>query len=322
MENNVLAIDLGFGSTKICYSRGGGQLTFKKFTSAVAEVQKDNHFEDGNIFTFDGGHYYVFDSALRLKPGSCIDMMSYEGLRKVSPIIIRKVMQEEGIEPDKLVLGLSLAMLEYSADYKTYVAEALNLDKDNIKLIPQGIGAKLCYDKKGLDFTNPNNSELTSSNYLGVDIGFNTVDVFQVIDGKASSGNIHGLEAAGISKASKLLIDELVNKGHNIDLQESKEVIQSGSLRRRGSLVDCKEEVTSILRSYLSQVVNELEDKFSNELNKVDNVIFFGGGAAILKKYLGDLDSIDEIYPEGFLKIVEKPEFFNVVGYYLRGAAL
>lgn len=320
MKNDIIAIDLGFGSTKVCYRQETGKIFYEKFTTAIAKVDSSEHITDSNLFEFNGNKYYMFDKALRLNSDSLMDLMSYEGLREASPIIIRYLLKKYEIDPSMIVLGLSLSMINYSKDYKEYISKELNIDKDRIKLVPQGVGAKVTYEKHSLDPINPTSENLVSKNYLGVDIGFNTVDVFKVIDGSVSSQTTEGLEGEGISKASYSLMDTLAKEGINISLQDSKAIITTGKQFYRAQDLDRSEMIQEILLDYIIHLVELVEEKYAESINKMDNILLVGGGAAIIKKYYAGIEEkLLEYYERGFLIIPEIPEYYNVLGYYFIG---
>lgn len=319
MKNSILAVDLGFGSTKVGFMMESGAMHYTKYTSAIAKVDSKSYINDENAFTFENEHYYLFDNALRLPNGSTMDLMSYEGLRTASPIMLRKIMMDLNINSvDSLVLGLSISMINFSADYKQYISKTLNINPATITLVPQGIGAKVAYDNYGID---PNGSSNLpkSSNYLGIDIGFNTVDIFQVINGAVSSNGIAGLEHKGVSVAAGILMKKLEDE-ISLDIQECKAILTSGNQQLRGSVIDRKELVAEIVTEYIKSIITDVEAKYSASINKMDNIIFFGGGAALLTKYMEFIKpKLDEVYPEGFLQVVSSPEYYNVAGYYSIG---
>lgn len=73
-------------------------------------------------------------------------------------------------------------------------------------VIPQGIGAKIAFDYYGESFPELRKDYNEQSNYIGVDLGFNTVDVFQVINGKTTPNLIRGIENQGIIRVVISLI--------------------------------------------------------------------------------------------------------------------
>lgn len=50
----------------------------------------------------------------------------------------------------------------------------------------------------------------------------------------------------------------------------------------------------------------------------MDNLLFVGGGAALLSKYQSSIDEvINKYYSGDFIIIPKNPEYYNVVGYYM-----
>lgn len=318
MEKTILAVDIGFGSTKVSFKKENGQLHYEKFTTAVARVDQSEHIKDENVFEFDGKGYYLFDTALKMRSSSIEDHMSYEGLRTISPIILRYLMNHYGFTPDKLVLGISLAMIDQSLDYKQYVSKSLNFDPKRIKLVPQGVGAKIAYGQYSLD-PSKNMVDNRSVNYVGVDVGFNTVDIFKVIENSVSSQATEGLSLEGVSKAAKSLQERCENKVQ-LTLQEAKSVLTTGFISKRGTPISLEKEVQDTIVEYTINLIKMIEDKYSEDIDKMDNILFVGGGAAIIKRYYSHVqEKVEEVYKKDFLMIPELAEYYNVLGYYLIG---
>lgn len=319
MKISVLAVDLGFGSTKMAFKNPSGQLDYRKFTSAIGQLEGTSLIKDENAFSFDGKDYYMFDTALKMPSEKLLNLMSYEGLRDASPIILRHLMKKFDLEPELLVLGLSLTMMDYSADYKEYIARLLNISKDKIKLVPQGIGGKVAYDMYMLDPLANQSEAVTSrsTNYIGIDIGFNTVDFFQVINGQVYNGLVEGIAGAGISKVSNRLVEEIGKQGIIIDIQESKAIITEGVQIYRSNRIDRTDLVKTLVLEYIVDLLSTIETKYGATLNKMDNAFFLGGGAAILSKYAPLLEAeINHHFPVGYIMIPKLAEYYNVLGYF------
>lgn len=190
----VLAIDVGYGYCKICYENSQGIRRYEKFISAVGKVGSSSVVQDSNAFEFNGQSYYLFDNALKLPNSQLLDLTTYEGLKEISPIIISYILKKFNLDVDRIVLGLSVAMIEFSGDYLDYISANLAISKEKFLLVPQGIGSKLAYDRFNL---NPEDStqysNVRAKNYLGVDIGNNTIDIFQCIGGVVSGQTVRGI---------------------------------------------------------------------------------------------------------------------------------
>jgi hypothetical protein len=168
-------------------------------------------------------------------------------------------------------------MMQYSVDYKEYVATSLNIDQKKIKLVPQGVGAKVAYDRYGHAPSSVTIPGMISKNYLGIDIGFNTVDVYQVINGATSSSTVEGLMDEGISKASKMLIDKMRDSlDIVVDIQECKSIISTNKQTIRSVEHDRTEIVAEVILNYLINLIEMVESKYKSQINKMDNIILVG----------------------------------------------
>jgi len=216
-------------------------------------------------------------------------------------------MTKFNLQPKILVLGLSLGMMEFSADYKSYISETLMIPAENILLVPQGIGSKIYYDQVGLGDLNDIHR---SNNYIGIDIGYNTIDIFRVIDGSTSASTAEGILNSGITRVAEILNTEM-----NLNLRSDiiKNVIQSGKLIIRGESVDYTKEVRDAVRIYVDETVKMIEEKYSASIDLVKNILFVGGGAALIKLHYSD--GVPGYSPNFILIPKEDSEYYNVLGY-------
>lgn len=314
-----IAIDLGFGSIKVCYENNAGVRRYEKYISAVGKVGNSSIIQDTNAFVFNNQTYYLFDTALKLPNNQLMDLQSYNDLKEASPIIISYLLKKYGVDYDKIILGLSVAMIEQSGDYLNYLATNLSMSEDKFLLIPQGVGSKIAYSKFNIDLDDPTQfSNTKSKNFLGVDIGFNTIDIYQCIGGVCSGQTIKGFKGFGVCVVAFQLIDAIrAELGINITIQHAKEVLETGLLIHRGKTYSYRDKIDGFMKEYLSKVIDMLEENFKTAIDNMDNILFVGGGAALLYNYR---DSINEIiakyYSGDFIIIPKNPEYYNVVGYY------
>lgn len=315
----VLAIDVGYGSVKCCYTNSQGIRRYEKYISAVGKVGASSVVNDTNAFSFNGQMYYLFDTALKLPNDQLLDLQTYDDLKEASPIIISYLLKKYKVDYDKIVLGLSMAMVENSKDYLNYLTTHLALPEEKFLLIPQGIGSKIAYDKYNRNPEDPTQfNDVRIKNFLGVDIGFNTVDVYQTIGGVTSGQTCKGMKGEGVCVVAFGLIDRIrMDTGIEISLQHAKEILESGVLVHRGSTYDYSSVILDLIKKYLVNLVQLLEDNFSKVIDNMDSILFVGGGAALLKKYKSSIDSeIEKYYKGDFIVIPEIPEYFNVLGYF------
>lgn len=315
-----IAIDLGFGSIKVCYENSAGVRRYEKYISAIGRVGSSGIIQDTNAFVFNNQTYYLFDTALKLPNNQLMDLQSYNDLKEASPIIISYLLKKYGVEYDLIILGLSVAMIEQSGDYLNYLATNLTMPEDKFLLIPQGVGSKIAYDKFNVDLDDPTQYNNTKArNFLGVDIGFNTIDIYQCIGGVCSGQTIQGFKNEGVTKVAFGLIDIIRSeRGLNITIQHAKEILETGVLVHRGQNFDYRDKIDHLIRSYLTGIIELIEANFSSVIDNMDNLLFVGGGAALLAKYRSSINEVVQKYYKGdFVIIPKNPEYYNVVGYYM-----
>lgn len=316
MKEVTLAIDCGFGDVKICING-----KFFKEISAIALCPNDQNVQDENFLEYQGKKYYVFNSATKLPSNSQIKVSNFEELKFATPLFIKAIERKYDIKVVKLCLGLSLAMMDYSMDYKQHVADSTGIPFENIYLLPQGLGSKVAYQRYNLDINDTSRiNDTRSQNYLGVDIGFNTLDIFQVIDGKISTNVIKGYEKMGIIKIAEKIAAK-VKEDHNrlIDIPICKEIISTGIMQWRGNSYDYKDYLRQCVEEYMLDLFQFIENEYSNSIDKMDNILIVGGGAALFKKVNSApkvQEYLDSKYGYGFLLVPESPEYYNVLGYY------
>lgn len=317
MKSMTIALDAGFGDVKICID---GEV--RKEVSAIAEVQKDELLKDDNIITYRGKHYYVFAPATKLPNQKQVNITNFEELKFATPLFIKAIEAQVGKKVEKICLGLSLVMNSRGLEYKEWVSQECNIDIENVSLLPQGVGCKIAYSAYNLNPSDPSKyQDRLSNNYIGVDIGFNTIDVFQVIAGKLSTNATKGIENSGVVMISKQL-QIAIKESHklDIDISKTKEVLSTSELRIRGKSIDCTELISTLVKEYFLFILKSIESEFSESMDKMDNFILFGGGAALFTKYRNNAEVtnfVNSNYQGNFLIIPVSPEYYNVLGYYV-----
>lgn len=308
----ILGLDLGYGHNKCCYGEDGKIKHLFKIPSVLANVEKHELANDKRIVEFENEFYYVGEDALAVASNQILDIDSYQKLEFAAPIFIYKICKDLDVNPDRLVLGLSIAQIANSGYFKERIQNFLSSNGIDceILLVPQGMIAKLAIEKYGFDFPQETTEFESLRNYIGVDIGFNTLDIFQVTNGKTSSNLVRGIEERGIQViVHRLLTDIKQRIGSSLTVSEGKEVLDSGSLRRRGKNIDFSDEIAKRVTEYAEELNILIENEFGEVLDKSEALVLFGGGSYSLKS----LES-------SFVKIPKaKAEFYNVLGFYLYG---
>lgn len=321
----ILSVDVGFGSTKVTYIDKANRLTNKKFITALAKKVNSGIFMDDDSVEMDGVSYLCFDRALKVPSNQQIQVMDFESLCLATPIFIKKIQKELGLEFDHIVAGLSIAMVDKLPQYHQRIYTALGLDPNNVKVLQQGVGGWFAYSQYGLDPYQSTDKDPKMLNYLLIDIGHNTMDVISVIDGKLSEDTVDGITGAGTmwmaGQLSKYLLKE-----YKVDVTpaNARELLESKTWSYRGFNVDLTPVLNQIGTDYAEFIINTLESKFANSMANRQGLLFIGGSSLLLSDLINNIPAVAKMfkdrYGEFFINIPKMPEYYNSAGYYLIGA--
>lgn len=316
----VLGLDIGYGDVKVVIGDENQISHLFKFSSAIARAQKVSSIRDPRIIeiTLPSGeldNVYVGPDALNLPSNQIIDIRDYQLLEAYAPAFIAKALEIAEVrsdEVDMMVCGLSVAQLNMSGYFKErikqFTVNGTNYKFEKIFLLPQGAGSKLAFDRFGDHYPQPRTTS-TSQTYVGIDCGFNTLDMFYVTDGKTSPNLFEGIENAGVTKIAQNLQKAVKDQYQkDITVREAKEILDSGHYKLRGQIFDMKPVISEVCDSYTKEILELIEDRYGKVLDKCDFVCLLGGGAEIIKT------------TDPFFHIVRsKSEFYNAIGFYLYG---
>ena len=315
-----LGLDIGYGDVKVVIGDENQITHIFKYSSAIARAQKVSSIRDPRIVELalpsgELDQVYVGLDALSLPSNQIIDISDYQMLEAYAPAFIAKALETAEISADEIdvmVCGLSVAQLGMSGYFKERIKHFIVSGKEykfnNIFLLPQGAGSKLAFDKFGDHYPQPRTTS-TSETYVGTDIGFNTLDMFYVTDGKTSPNLFEGVEGAGVTRIAQKL-QQAVKEQHSKDitLREAKEILDSGHYKLRGQIFDMQEVISKVCDDYTKEILELIEERYGNIIDKCDYVCLLGGGAEIIKT------------SDPFFKVVKnKSEFYNAIGFYLYG---
>lgn len=311
----VLGLDVGYGDVKVISGLSDGTILKKfKFPSTIAITQKSEYVTDSRIYDFRGHSYYVGKSALNSPSENLIDITEYKNLEYYAPLFLAHALTLLDKKPDVIVSGLSKAQIQYSGNFKKGLQEfEVNGTKyqfDHVYVLPQGAGSKLTIDKYGDNFPEVQSEFSGRSTFVGVDIGFNTLDMFMVTDGKTSPTLFEGIENEGVMKIAKLVAKK-VHEEHNrsITLHEAKEILGSNLYKLRGKTYDFSEFNRQIKTQYLKDLLVLIEEKYGKIIDKCDFISLSGGGSTIFKNT-----------EDNFIKVPKTAhEYYNSIGQYLFG---
>lgn len=312
----IFGADIGFGDVKVIVMTEDGEVIMQfKFPTVLGVTKTNEHLNDAKVIEFGGYSYYVGEDALTLPSESLIDITDYDNLEHYAPLMMYKAIKESGYSPDVLVTGLSKAQIENSGYFKERLEKfEVNGEKfefENVFVLPQGAGSKLCIDVYGDDFPNKVKTFTGTQTFVGCDIGFNTLDLFQVVNGVTSANLFEGIENEGVMKVAKLIAKHISEQfeGRKISLHEAKEIIDTGYFKVRGKRHPMTETLNKIKKEYLRTMLELIEAKYGKIIDKCDFISLSGGGSTIF-----------ETTEDNFLRVPKSHhEYYNSIGFALFG---
>lgn len=311
----VLGIDIGFGDVKVTVGTSEGHVGKQfKFTSTIGITKRNEYVQDQRIYDFKEHSYYVGENALHLPSENLIDITDYKNLEYYAPLFLYHVIKMIGFKPDIVVSGLSKAQIENSGHFKEGLMDfEVNGERyifDNVYILPQGAGSKLCIDKYGDNFPQLQQEFTGTTSFVGCDIGFNTLDMFLVTDGKTSPNLFEGIEREGVMKIATLVAKKVKElHGRSITLHEAKEIIDTGIYKLRGQKHPFNDYIDEVKKGYLKELLALIETKYGKILDKCDFISLSGGGSTIFKST-----------EDGFIRVPKnKHEYYNSIGFFLFG---
>lgn len=301
MQQQLIAIDIGYGDTKVCTMNTDGTLDTFKFPSAVARMKESQvNFGDSNVkdsYLFNGKRFLVGDNAKN-------DAMSTRGfsfLQTYGPLVSYHAILKAGLDitqPIYISLGLSIMNWQQRDEFldalKKFTVDN-NVIEPDIYLLAQGQGILADYQGD------------TSGIICVVDIGYNTFDFLVFEDGKPRPD----LSYADPIGANKMITDlqAITKRRFNVHVTEqmAKEIFINGTVQAFGDTVDFKEEIAELKENYNEFIIDELKAKNSNILFSAKKIIFSGGGAYFLE---------NTKLPNNVVFSQKPYEFSNVRGYF------
>jgi hypothetical protein len=313
-----LSLDIGFSSTKVAVLRDG-VLRFFKEQNAVCKLGNKGGYtgDEKNIIEFNGDYYLVGLSALQFPDSDVINDLSYDNIKLLSPLVAKKYMRDYNLDEIEYVsFSLSSAFLNFSQDYKEHMIASLGLPEDKVKLAPQGATAKVAIDNIGLDVDDPSHKD-SYKNFLIIDIGYNTIDVANVIDGSLMPSDIKGYEHVGACLIAEEVQASLKkNFALDLSLPRVRNILETKVYKKRDKIYDCHEIVQEAVGNYFDVLHNFLEDNYADRLDAISNVIFLGGGAELIKLNKEKFEQYDG-YGSNFVlfpTIDGSATFYNAIG--------
>jgi hypothetical protein len=310
---SILGLDIGFGAVKcVFFNRNGEVSSLFKFPSAIGVTKRNEFVSDNRIYDYRENSYYIGNDALMLPSENLVDITEYKNLEYYAPLFAYRAIEMIGETPDIIVTGLSKAQITNSGYFKetlqNFTVNSKNFNFEELYILPQGAGSKLTIDKYGMDFPKPQTTFNGQSTFVGVDIGFNTLDLFLVTNGKTSPNLFEGVEHEGVMKIARGLAAVIKEKyNREISLQEAQEILDTKIYKLRGQRFDMQEDITTIRAQYLKELVELINLKYDKIIDKCDFVFLSGGGSALFNSA-----------ENSFFKVPKSHnEYYNAIGFAL-----
>lgn len=307
-----LGIDIGFGDVKVIIEpNGDGQKQFKFPTAIKSASMSNNEFLNemakNEEYLFEGRKYLVGSRASH----QAFSTRSLEFMKRYSPVFtyvaIKKAEAETGQSVSEIGLGLPLSF--YSEQNRTELVnrvKVINVNNDIVTLKPtvfvQGYGVLIDY----LGSIDEAKAE-GIRNMMVIDVGFNTVDIINVEEGKVTREGSDTLENNGVSKITSKIIQALRGT-HNLSQPEAVELIMKGTLSVYAEDEDHSELIRQVTEEYIDWLFNEIETNYTEIVKRAEKIIIAGGGAYLLQHYL----------PPKYARMIfipQNPEFANARGF-------
>ena len=303
----MLGLDIGFGDVK-AVAEDGRKLKIPTAVAYVGEGVCDlgELSCDHREYLYMGRKYVVGEAAI----SRAFSTRSLEFLRKYSPLLACRVIEELQFDVSSLAFGLPMAY--YTSKNKSYFLSSMRkieapgrTIKLDAEVFPQGVGALLDYRLSD----NGREKDGTATSGLVLDVGFNTVDVVAFENGSAVKVDSGMLERAGISKVTQELANTLQSETTiNLTEQEAKDTLLKGRLTVYGYEKDLGEIIRETTERYVEWLFSVVASRWEDRLQRAGILILSGGGAYYLKTYV----------PARYRKVLfipEEPEFANARGF-------
>lgn len=326
-----IGIDIGFGDVKIITGKintTSGPEKHEKYPLALARITNRSieGLNDAQLeYAFENRRYLLGSDAMVSR--NIIPTRDIDFLLEFSPLLVFRALEfaaqafhlplQTVCTSAEICLGLPLAYykakkndLAYRLKYFEVSGYQINIPSPAIQAQGQGILLDFLFD----DQSRPNR-EWIGSNLLILDIGFNTVDILCVHEGRSSAEWSNMLEGAGICRICRGLDIALKRMGLEFSEQAVKKVLSRQKTTLYGEEIDLSDTIKDLQVDYADYLYREIRSRFSDILKTTRKLIVAGGGAY----YVSDV--FKEKYPDDFLLIPYQPEFSNARGYfkYLKG---
>ena len=301
MSDNVIAIDLGYSSSKVAYKE-----KIAKFPTAISfATDVGTSYGEENIYDFEGDKYHVGKEAA---DSEAFTTSEYKFLLKFAPLLIFHILSkfEQADLDEPIIVKTGLAIVDWNKKDE-FIERISNIEVNgkNIEiipqLIPQGAGC-------AVDWTYYNNDGEYPDKLTVVDIGYNTINLVNFENGKPVRKNMKSYPGHGVSSIIKPFTSFMENKfAVTFSEQEAIGVFVKGEFKYNGEPQhEVAEKIVELKSQFVKKMFQSVLVNDKKLLAMSDVVLIAGGGAYLLQ---------DIPFPPN-VRFVDAPfEFSNVRGY-------
>jgi plasmid segregation protein ParM len=324
-KNQVIAIDCGFGDTKIKsidYQLSIPSMVAEFHPNSFVTNMESNLIEN-LVIKSNGKAYFVGKSASKFgKVLSTIDKdrtVSEEGINLLLGGL-SLVLQDQPSAMINLVVGLPVQHYEglkdsyLNAIQKLHSLEILGLNGQTLdrkylsiqeaKVVPQPFGSLM--DQILDDNGQLIDKKLAAGKVGIIDIGWNTADLAVFNQLEFISKNSTSFSGMGVFSMFQFLSGELY-KALDIEIPPEmlNETVRTGQIKISGKMVDISKYCKSAYQESASVILSKIKSIW--RIWELDSILLTGGGSILLNDYL--LPELKQA------QLVNNPVFGNVNGY-------
>lgn len=313
----ILLFDGGFGSDKSAIAENGEVIHTSNNTNNVLELDTvTDTIPDTDVVEYNGKMYYITDS-ISLDTGKLIEKTNDEVMVKILPIVLKKYIQQYTKEYgkfDKIILCLTAAYNFNEDELKATIKNVTGVSQ--VIITKQGDGCYLAFKNKGTNIIGTTNKRLIES-YLGLDIGYNTIDVLMVSN-NTLQGGIKGVEDMGVRRIVSIMSDKIQSPEsaeykdlRNVSKDKLKSLLTEDNkfIRVRGKQHDLTKLTQESIDKWVDEIITYLNKSHASQLDNVTNIVLFGGGSYILRNNQKFNDEFGQM-----IVVPDNAEYYNVVG--------
>jgi len=310
---SIFVVDLGFSSAKWLNKTEKGMVSscYRKTKGDSIESYRygDDVYIVGEKALLETGSQYIrtVEELVEMYPlfvGVCLTKS--KTTENLSTLVVGLPYEFWRLESDKARRGKLSSIRELISELESLEINSHNFTFENVYIYPQGLGGIKAYIA---------NNEC-KGNILGIDIGFNTIiytlyscEEKEILYGKTFYKK--GLHEMAVNK----LLPTLQKKGFggkSFTPIEINYIVKTGYIQSGFDKIDLTPEIEDASMEYIEEMLGLIigDLKAHGGVVTFDTVLFFGGGARLIK---------DRIKSEKVkIEVVPEPEFANAVGFEIK----